>query len=576
MERVCEAASGVRTLVVDLESRAPAPQHPPVDVQVRFTLNEQPWPNSKTARRAGTFALVAPDGARTELDVPASGNGTITTQLLPQTYQGTISLGSDNDADGETFPTQVVVGWFVVKATGTVIIDFRGTLVDYTVAVDGTGLDTLVRGESGSLVFKSSDGMRTAYQQLKPGMPVARRLMMHPGHYTAELSVKGSMRMPTGSVRLTPDIDATIPAPIAVALAARSFPIGGSITVDGADLPQGAAGTVTFGAVQIPVPSARPARYSGRIWDGAHNVTLSVLGTPMLAATTAQVAAAFTAGPSTLDIPLMTAPITAEVTLNGSRLPDWSTSRGSLWIGGSTFDLGTYGPAVVTGRVLAGAQEARVVGDTASQLLPASIVVDPQFRPSGARQVIDVRAGVLRLDTTYNGQPPPDSANSRGYYQLTASDGSSAYEIASSKGPMTATLVLPVGNWVVKFFAERQFTEIPDGSIVLGNVELTASGAQKSFNIVGFDFVVALRRDGQPLDSPTTGDRGVLAASAFSMVDGAVTGNLSTKGRIPAAGTSDVRLKLVPGIWTFFYQCDATCGLVEIPFRFLASGLRLQ
>lgn len=569
---ICEPAAPIVPLVFDLPVDVPGK----VAVQLDFTLNGGAWPTSPNPGAAGTITFV-PHGPGPTVSLPIpTQSGELDLDLAPGQYNTSISFDSSN-FDASRYPSLTMTGVLTVISAGRATLPFKGQPLTYSLRLDGGTFPALTASDFVSMYFRGGHGQEVIFFGGSPGTAPSGTVVLEPDTYRVWLDVSAfgtPPTLPNGEAVLAEALEVTAPA--TVAFNATTFPISGTVRVDGADLPRGVAATVSIGQNSFTVPAARPARYQGRVFAGTYEVMLDTRtsSSNALPHSTVRVRQDFVAGPPTLDIAATTTTFSGTATLNNAT-PANSANRGVIVLTppGSTsaqlIPLATTGAAIWNARVYAGSYDVALAGGGP---LPAySVPLEQNVAiTSPTAKTYNVNAGTATLTLLDNGSQPVDTIADRGtftLYRTGATVPSATFAFAPQTGPLRVSLPLEAGTWRVEYTTGAGYDGLPLGTGTLGNIEVTAGTATTTtFNAQGMILAGELRRGGQALAPAEDGHtRGLVSLSNIDMSQ--------VSQALPATGAATFSFRVFPGIYDFTLGCSGTCDTLD-PHVDLASGIR--
>jgi len=559
------------TTRIDVDLPVPLQPSAPVSVTLRFFLNGLPWPTSVTGLGAGALRLVPRGGDRfLDVSIPTGPPGEVTVGLDPGIYD-VYSQTAFGQLDNAVYPISQREGGLVVIEAGSADVRFESSRMDYDVTIDGLPLSPIA-GEVVSVSFRGQSGQTLLHSYL-PGEAVQGSAVLEPGRYEVtftSLAPLGSANLPPGTVVLDPGLEVS---GIAVDRTwdLTTTTVTGTITVDGVDLPAGDGGSVRLTAegitaAEMAIGSARPATFTGRVFNGAYAVTYDAVDSGMagIPSGTALAQASYTTGVP-LTLALTTTEVSGTVLLNGGQIPDAAAPRGFMEFtsdtGSGRFQLPAAGAATYSGRLFNGVYDVAVTGT--AETLPSVTwpfetgwVADATWRPW------DLRAFPVTVSMTLGGVDPPDAAaGNRGIVRFDNEAPPGGGRVSASApwtltGPMTAAVVLPVGRWIVRHtHVAPEYSALPVGDVALGELVVSAEVSQ-AYEPRVIELFGALTRGGNPLAPAAAGlDRGALRIDT-RFAPGAVQ-------RIPGTEAASYSARVYPGIQHFWYQCAAADGCDE-------------
>lgn len=575
-----------------LDQDLPAPPVPtrPVDVTLKFTLNGRPWPAAADANPVGTITFTPePAGPSLTKEILATSPSELRLAMEPGAYRVSLAF-ANTEKSRLAFPPVSATGRLVVRAPGIAAIPFQGVAVSYEVTLNGAAIPALPANSSLWVTFSSWRGP-TVIEMLGARQTPRRAIFLEPGRYTVGVQTNGetaSLNLPAGATTVN---DAWDLAASPVAASARfdlsTVDVSGAVRLNGRDL--GAAtrsGYVDFlgngvMATRFAVSSTRPARYQGKVFRGAYDVfydgmSSNVAGMPRGGT---RVERGVTAG-GTLDVDLVSVAVSGEVTRNNAVVPDSSSIRGAVTFRPKSapilffpvsFNLPARGRATFSGSVFAGTYDVFVEGHDANVLPTLKWPARRDWQPSATPLAIDIPTRKLDVTVKLNGAQPANAAASaisaRGSFSFnlngapaTADAPLSAYALAPATGPLKASVVLPPGNWTIRYGnAAADYTGMPQGNVRYGAIDLVADSAI-TWDIRAVDVSGTLTVGGRPLPAPARSnlDRGKIGFWNVQGGGGIVFFPIATSG----AGT--YRAWLFPGVHSVSYvcftslDCDAT------------------
>jgi len=287
-----------------------------------------------TTAHVVTIQLTRVDGTSTSRSFGEGDRASAMFVLRPGTYRRTLLTQSP---EYSTFPSGVVkLAGEVSLSPGPVDlpIDAATVLTTGTVSVDGADLPVSV---SGGRVSFAAAGYISSRAQISATRPASFRKRLFVGTYDVfyDSTTASLTGIPRGIVQVRDDWAATASLPIA----ATTLGVTGSVTLNGAALPAGAGGTVSFGSsfgsTTFPLSSAAGGSYTGRIFAGTYNVSIRGTGNP-LPDFDVPVGTQWVATTAAQTWQIDAHPLTVTMTQNGQPPPAATTDfeRGSLTLEG--------------------------------------------------------------------------------------------------------------------------------------------------------------------------------------------------------------------------------------------------
>jgi hypothetical protein len=243
----------------------------------------------------------------------------------------------------------------------------------------------------------------------------------------------------------------------------------------------------------------------------------------------------------------------AEVTLNGMAMPDFTRERGTIVLTSAAdhaLGLGKTGPARASAPVYQGGPATvNVLGTAGGPLPPVPVTVATGLQPAGP-VTLDVVLAPVTVGLRIDGRDPPASTAARGQFRFSRADDPNVRLSvdASSAGPLSATVALPPGTWKALFRTASDTAGVPVGELALPELVVPREGLTRTIEATSAPLTIELRRNGAPLPAATgIQDRGLVQVG-------------TTRFHLPRTGPSRLMLKAFSGITSVSIVCDETCG----------------
>ncbi|MCB9663668.1 MAG: hypothetical protein H6732_06130 [Alphaproteobacteria bacterium] len=560
-----------------LEADLGPPSLPGHDVRLTFTLRGQAWP-AAAAGRAGELRLRRrSDGQAVTLPLPATANGLLRAQVPEGTWDVSFTGGA-RGLDDATFPVITHPAILVVADDGEDEVDVDAVAVPVSVTLDGAPLTTVpAKTSSLSISFWSPHGSWTRH--LSPGDRLDRPLLLPPDTWDATVGASTSDAanpLPSGVVAF-PEVNEVRPKdPGAFVLPLRTATIAGTITVDGGAMDAKATAYVRVegesGQVQVEVGSARPARYSARVFrGGSHDVWLVSHADANGLADGELLARTGVSAPATVDFDAPTVATSGTVTFNGG-LPTGGYGRAKVAFhaaDGSRSELAvkSLGAATWDGRAWARPADLVVGGNGTTTMGGWRRVTTKKVPTSG--MTADLQGVTVQVTVKADGAPlVGDGSTYRGSLGLVrldpasgqpaTEDGDSLWGTATvgfpNSGDLVASAVVAKGAYDVRLSLIGKGV-VPTGSVSLGRLDVTGPVA-RTWDLDTVEVAIDLLEGGTRLAAPASGDRGLVSFS----------GSTAT---VPRTGPARASFWVfdTPGFENASWSCIAAagCGLQGYP-----------
>lgn len=558
---LCTRPAGMIEFTTDVSAGPVLAQ--PREVQLNFRLNGSPWPTSTaTGAAAGTVTFVDKEqaGRTWTVDNP-KGNSPLEIDLDSGVYDVYFSL-SGQDFDATVYPEGSPVGVLTVVGSGSASVELEGKPIDYSLTLDGVSPGTLAGEEAVTVRFASEAGRSIVVEHVA-GQSLSGAVVLPPGTYdvSAHFEVPEASGLPAGAGVVLAGLEVANTAPASLNLNLTTVVAMGSITVDGANIPDvSERGTVVLenelSTVRVPL-TGTPASYTRRVVSGDYDVEYDATDTAMAGIPDGRtrVVAGHDAS-MFLSANAQTVDVSGTIRLNGTvgALPDSPTELAFQGLHAeATLPMvsGAY-----AGPVFAGEYELLASTSTSKRWKLADA-----WSSTTTPQLFDIEARELTLTLTRNGAPPPSNGTTyRGFAFFEAVDGPSAIQsvLMPASGSLMASVVLPTGQWSIRYLnTAGAYDGLPDGGIVLGAVTLGALDEQRTIDLAPVPVTTTVTLNGGEWPEATPGsDRGILY---FYSLDG---GSLQPHA-LPATGPIVIDTLLFPGIYATYYICST--GTCEVP-----------
>jgi hypothetical protein len=365
------------------------------------------------------------------------------------------------------------------------------------------------------------------------------------GHYKIFFSGYQSSVLPQLQILVA---DQTFTASGTLDIDLQVVTLGGAVTVNGAQMPDGAQGRGgvvvrrkdTGSWTVLRVPASGAAQFQGSVFAGSYDIGYDATGARFPALPSQRVYLqkdVSLAAPTTLNLDLPVITVSGTVTRGGAALPDASGRRGSAFFadpsGNSlTLDVGTTGPGTYSGLLFAGTYDVGFdsVGTSVPSLPSQTVVLETsQSLNSNAQVDLDLSVITLQGGVTVNGGTVPDDTRDRGTIILTpSSGGSSASASIGAAGPAAYTLQAYAGTYDVQLDSTGNGRTLPaESTLVRRGFALAASTSlDVALAVAHVSGTVTVNGAAVPDDTSDRGDARFVDLSTGS----AVTASVGTSG----------------------------------------------
>ena len=422
--------------------------------------------------------------------MPTAADGALAVQLPRGRHSFRLELGRGPTFDPFKYPITNLAGELVVEAEGETTIDLQAPAFSYQVRANGAPFPAPREGEVIALRIEGRYGHRFQIKR-GPGQSLEdATIRLEPGRYTVTLTTEGAFdgtaTLPNGFTILAHALEIAA-TPVSRRFDVGLFKVAGALTIDGKDLPPDSVTDVELtgqeASAHARVAAVRPARYEVIAFAGTYDVLVNTAG-PEAAGVPEGSVRAFSRQlvdcDVTADIAVATARWSAEVTLNGARLPDspfdWGTLQLSEGVNHS-FSLGLQGPAAITALVYSGRAVPTIFG-TATSGLPNLAVTAPVIDTSVSPARLEVQATPVTVGLRIDGQDPPAASVPRGFFRFSRPGGTGETGLISAglTGPLTASIALTPGVWKAMFRTNTGADGLPLGDVDLPDLVVPAEG----------------------------------------------------------------------------------------------------
>jgi hypothetical protein len=563
---VCRSERTPPARVVDVDLRHADPPADGVPVVLALALNGDAWPDASGARmRAGTFTVTdRADRSRTWVfDVPARGPS-MTISVPASRYDTVLQI---EDAEALHYPPGYYHGELVVNRAGEATVDLPAAKASFALRVDGAPVVGLPAGMSVTIGLDTAGGgVSRSYSTAGTGL--SGTFTVRPGTYDLQLSSWGkTAALPAGTVRLATGQSLVAGTTTVMPADVATVQVSGSLTLDGRDMPSGSeGGDIVFesggGWTRVAIGTARPARFSARLFPGAHDVSYDASSARLTGVPrgVTRLRTAWMAEPS-LALAATTLVVSGSVNLNGGAV-DGTGGRVTFGGAGGSATMSLSAAGSYSGLLFGGSYDVSVSGE--GQRLPATFVpVAAAWTATPALQTWQIAAHRLTASMTHNGQIPPadGDADRRGSLIARARILDRDVSLSTSggtSGPIQASLLVPDGVWTVSYRQNDDDYDMPRGTFALGEVAVSAD-TTRSFDLASLRVTGTVTLDGAQLPVGTGTSRGEL------IIQSAGPGGAYTNVALPLAGTASYDVALVPDVYTLSYVCDGDCRVPGAP-----------
>lgn len=505
--RVCEptATPAPSSVTVDLPPTTPEP----LKVEVEFQFGP-----GAAALSIEVYVASYRVGGGVTVKVPA-GSTTARVSLAPGRYSVSATITGPGGLPHNMY------GDLTVVAPGTVSLVPRvssaGTLVSFSLSLDGAAISALQPGEGVSLRVPGVD--RTLSFPTTGAATVTA--LLESGTHEIEVSTYGGrfFKGTTTQTIVVQGQSATIP------IALKTVQLTGTLKFDGVS--QGRSGQVyvfnreKYVTVDFPY---QDGVFQARVYPGTYDLLLrhpvrqnrvvnrTIGEWPILENVVVPAAG------KSVSVDLTSRTFTVEVLLNGQPIPNSTVDRGVVLFGGNPILFNKTGPVKV--QLTSFAEKHDVIASSQmGGVLPGNQqfsdffygTLSPQM---GEAIVIDLQTAQATLEVQWNGMAPPDATARRGAFRMSQVgspiSNSFAFE-GSLTGPLTATALVYAGNWQTHF-QPRTSPDIYPGlplDVDMGVITLGAQPVTKVVSQSGTDVTLRLTSGGTPLQT----DRGTPAST---------------------------------------------------------------